>query len=91
MQYDGSLKDLGFGIGITAELIHAWAIFKDIVAVSFIGGGNRSILRKPPNCRKSRFYRCSFLMQYDGSLKDLGFGIGITAELIHAWAIFKDN
>jgi hypothetical protein len=30
-------------------------------------------------------------MQYDGSLKDLGFGIGITAELIHAWAIFKDN
>jgi hypothetical protein len=28
-------------------------IFSYIVAVSFIGGGNRSIQRKPPTCRKS--------------------------------------
>jgi len=27
--------------------------FSYIVAVSFIGGGNRSIQRKPPTCRKS--------------------------------------
>jgi len=27
--------------------------FSYIVAVSFIGGGNRSTRRKPPTCRKS--------------------------------------
>ena len=27
--------------------------FSYIEAVSFIGGGNRSIMRKPPTCRKS--------------------------------------
>jgi len=32
--------------------------YRYIVAVSFIGGGNRSIRRKPPTCRKflTNFY-----------------------------------
>jgi hypothetical protein len=32
---------------------HFQQYFSYIVAVSFIGGGNRRILRKPPTCRKS--------------------------------------
>jgi len=39
-------------------LIILWCLtpqqyFSYIVVVSFIGGGNRSIQRKPPTCRKS--------------------------------------
>jgi hypothetical protein len=32
---------------------HFQQYFSYIVEVSFIGGGNRSIWRKPPTCRKS--------------------------------------
>jgi hypothetical protein len=32
---------------------HLQQYFNYIVAVSFIGGGNRSTRRKPPTCRKS--------------------------------------
>ena len=32
---------------------HFQQYFSYIVAISFIGGGNRSIRRKPPTCRKS--------------------------------------
>jgi len=32
---------------------HFQQYFSNIVAVSFIGGGNRSTLRKSPTCRKS--------------------------------------
>jgi hypothetical protein len=34
-------------------LHHFQQYFSYIVAVSFIGGGNRSTQRKPPTCRKS--------------------------------------
>ena len=34
-------------------LRHSQQNFSFIVAVSFIGGGNRSTRRKPPTCRKS--------------------------------------
>jgi len=33
--------------------LHFQQHFSYIVAVSFIGGGNRSNRRKPPTCRKS--------------------------------------
>jgi len=35
-------------------ICHFQQYFSYIVEVSFIGGGNRSIRRKPPTCRKSR-------------------------------------
>jgi hypothetical protein len=35
------------------SLCHLKQYFSYIVAVSFIGGGNRSTRRKPPTCRKS--------------------------------------
>ena len=43
-------KGLGFGLRcFTPFSIY----FSYIVAVSFLGGGNPSIRRKPPTCRKS--------------------------------------
>ena len=39
---------MGFGV-----LCHFQQYFSYIVAVSFIGGGNRSTLGKPPTCRKT--------------------------------------
>jgi len=42
--------DLGLGLWF---LRHFQQYFSYIVTVSFIGGGNRSIQRKPPTCRKS--------------------------------------
>jgi len=41
---------IGLGLWCLMPLL---TIFGYVVVVSFIGGGNRSILRKPPTCRKS--------------------------------------
>ena len=47
--------------------------FSYIVAVSLIGGGNRSTRRKPPTCRKSdKRYHIMVYTRYE--VIDMGFG-----------------
>jgi hypothetical protein len=43
----------GFFIGFMVFRCPFQQYFSYIVAVSFIGGGSRRTLRKPPTCRKS--------------------------------------
>jgi len=49
---EGRLKYKGDGEGYRLQR-HFQQYFCHIVAVSFIGGGNRSTLRKSPTCRMS--------------------------------------
>ena len=52
----GSVKKIEEWVSGFWCLMPLSTIFQNIVAVSFIGGGNQSTQRKPPTCRKSFYH-----------------------------------